>query len=635
MKKLLISIFAIGYILNIAAAENIELQTLQNKPLIKSPKNIEARVVAPTRADEGKMFGYCFDIYDGIGLGPNYIGAVVEGVIEIPEELAQKWVGNQVTAVNIGFASSSSKEVNIYITKDLDGEPAVMQRATMTNELDWNIVQLDESYTIDGDAFYIGYQSVLTSASDYPLAIDGIYSELPYGSIIGISYNGVTQYNSYGSQFGSVCLKAEINGDNFAAFDAMMNTFYQPDFVVANEPFAVFFSILNTGLETITGADITCKVNGVEIPDAEITIYGNIASEEDAFRFIPFGNPGYIYIDGLVSKTVGGNTPIEITVNKLKSDNSSGDFGKGVESQILVASTSYDKNVLVEEYTGTWCGWCPRGIVGMKYMEATYGEKGFIGIAVHYRDDMMVESYRQLGAYYYENVGLPTCSMNRTYQFDPSKETLEEYYLDAIQEKSPIKIDVVADYNEETNVLTATSTTEFAFDKTNPPYAIAFVITENKVGPYLQTNYFSGGKYGETLPGYTELGDPTLEMYNEVARLITGSGGLAGSIPSVVAPEQPYTLSVPLPLDDVQDVQKCTVIAMVLNTQTGVVENSAKYVINPAAGVESIEDENLGDGIIRAYNLQGVKMMETGNPDDINNLPKGIYIVNGKKVVVK
>ena len=52
------------------------------------------------------------------------------------------------------------------------------------------------------------------------------------------------------------------------------------------------------------------------------------------------------------------------------------------------------------------------------------------------------------------------------------------------------------------------------------------------------------------------------------------------------------------------------------------------------AGVESIVAENT-DGLYRVYNLKGVKVLETKDGSQLNSLAKGIYIVNGKKVLVK
>ena len=46
-------------------------------------------------------------------------------------------------------------------------------------------------------------------------------------------------------------------------------------------------------------------------------------------------------------------------------------------------TATYDRVTVVEEGTGTWCGWCVRGIVALEYMRENYPDK-FIGIGVHY-----------------------------------------------------------------------------------------------------------------------------------------------------------------------------------------------------------------------------------------------------------
>lgn len=55
-------------------------------------------------------------------------------------------------------------------------------------------------------------------------------------------------------------------------------------------------------------------------------------------------------------------------------------------------------------------------------------------------------------------------------------------------------------------------------------------------------------------------------------------------------------------------------------------------MVTPDAGVDSILNN---DGSLRVYNLQGVKILDVKNPLESVNLPKGIYIINGKKTVVK
>ena len=51
------------------------------------------------------------------------------------------------------------------------------------------------------------------------------------------------------------------------------------------------------------------------------------------------------------------------------------------------------------------------------------------------------------------------------------------------------------------------------------------------------------------------------------------------------------------------------------------------------AGIETLVSEG-NDGIFRVYNLNGVKLLETKDASQLRSLDKGIYIVNGKKIII-
>lgn len=52
------------------------------------------------------------------------------------------------------------------------------------------------------------------------------------------------------------------------------------------------------------------------------------------------------------------------------------------------------------------------------------------------------------------------------------------------------------------------------------------------------------------------------------------------------------------------------------------------------AGIESITNEFPNDDTYRVFNLQGSKLMETKDIERVKSLEKGIYIINGKKVML-
>ena len=55
--------------------------------------------------------------------------------------------------------------------------------------------------------------------------------------------------------------------------------------------------------------------------------------------------------------------------------------------------------------------------------------------------------------------------------------------------------------------------------------------------------------------------------------------------------------------------------------------------INEESGIETIKGESASS--YNVYDLKGRLILSTSNKDDINNLEKGLYIINGKKCIVK
>ena len=52
-----------------------------------------------------------------------------------------------------------------------------------------------------------------------------------------------------------------------------------------------------------------------------------------------------------------------------------------------------------------------------------------------------------------------------------------------------------------------------------------------------------------------------------------------------------------------------------------------------SAGIEDILNDN--DCFYKVYTLQGINVMTTTDKSLINNLPSGLYIINGKKALIR
>lgn len=99
--------------------------------------------------------------------------------------------------------------------------------------------------------------------------------------------------------------------------------------------------------------------------------------------------------------------------------------------RIVFAEMKYNKVAVMEEMTGTWCGYCPYGYSLMNYLVDKYNGKDgnplAVGVAVHNGDPMVINYIdqgiaaigRPLGA-----DGYPSMIINRVAPMHPSNSRL-------------------------------------------------------------------------------------------------------------------------------------------------------------------------------------------------------------------
>jgi hypothetical protein len=232
-----------------------------------------------------------------------------------------------------------------------------------------------------------------------------------------------------------------------------------------------------------------------------------------------------------------------------------------------------------EEATGTWCGWCPRGTVAMATMKQKYPEN-FIGIAVHNNDPMVVTAY-DTGVSRAVGYSYPSGLFNRITVCDPSN--FEETLNNKINEITPAKISLQAQFVDNTHASVKLSAlVDFAVNLAIADFRIAFAITENHVRGtnegYNQSNYYSGGDYGQ-MGGFEALPNPvpaSQMIYEDVARAIVGGfDGFQGSLPaSIKAGRQEHfehTLTLP---SNIQNFANVEIAALLIDNKSGEIINA-------------------------------------------------------------
>lgn len=273
-----------------------------------------------------------------------------------------------------------------------------------------------------------------------------------------------------------------------------------------------------------------------------------------------------------------------------------GDPSNNVENGVLhnTLSQATDKAVVIEEGTGTWCGWCPRGAVAMDYMTSTY-PSDFIGIAVHNGDPMTVTEYDDAAGI----SGFPGANVDRTLLgVSVSQGLFEQYYTDRVNMGVPANIDAVSS-GAGANV-TVDVTANFYTPVSGASFRLAVVITEDGVtgttSNYNQANYYSGGGQG-AMGGYESLPDPVPAaqmVYDHVGRaLLGGYDGQVGSVPGVIADGTVAAYSFSYTIPATSDRANMHAVAMLIDSQTGEIVNAKQISIAEDASIATVDAMNM------------------------------------------
>ena len=192
------------------------------------------------------------------------------------------------------------------------------------------------------------------------------------------------------------------------------------------------------------------------------------------------------------------------------------------------------KNVLIEESTGTWCQYCPSGIYYIDSLVTMYDN--VIAVAIHTNDVMAVEEYFTAGNF----SQAPEANIGRRYQNKSTDQWFNFVQQEmAVQPKSTVTVE--NQFNESTRLLTSTITID-AIENIEGNYKIGAIITEDAVtGPapqYNQANQYSN--YYFPMGGFENLPNPVPAnrmAFDHVARHLLG--GYNGESEQVAADRCP------------------------------------------------------------------------------------------------
>lgn len=275
---------------------------------------------------------------------------------------------------------------------------------------------------------------------------------------------------------------------------------------------------------------------------------------------------------------------------------------------ILSITNSAVRKVVVEEFTGMWCGWCPSGIVAMDKIEQAYPNDVAV-ICAHVGDsqspDAMVDqSYAELSF----GVGqYPSALLNRYTLLDPYYGTGNgiEKDVEAMRASAcEARMGIASELSDDGKSVNVTAIVEPMMDLDVKDYSLTYVLTEDGVTGYEQTNYFAK-EYGEIsvdelpedLKFLATAGPKYKPTFNDVSRLITGVGGIEGSFDNKVFTAgkkvmHNYTITLP---SNIANIDNVSVTAILFDATSGEIVTAEKALIGESVfstGLENVVVNN-------------------------------------------
>jgi len=354
-----------------------------------------------------------------------------------------------------------------------------------------------------------------------------------------------------------------------------------------NEPVLITGTVENKGSNAITFLEITWT-------DGEDTH----TDELDNIN-IPVG--GTYVFEHSVAAVLTSASALLIDVSIANPNGAAdGEVEDGLRSLLLTGVSSVPtKRVLVEEGTGTWCGWCPRGFVAMEHMDANYPET-FIGIMVHNGDPMVVSAHDSNSGFN----GFPGAHVDRRLRnLSVSTNDFVAYHDAGTREVVPFEVEVMAVYNDADRSVSieATATSYSLMEDMDLRFSIIMVedTVKGTGSTWNQANFYSSTAANLPLVGYGFNWQqepnpiPAARMhYNEISRaLLGGYNGQAGVLPVDWEDGQSFTQTFSYTVPAISNPNNMRAVAILIDGDNGHILNAAKGSLIMSTSVQHVNNE--------------------------------------------
>ena len=631
MKKIFTFIIALAF----AGATSVQAQIWQKSNTVK-PAIFKSQKRA---SDNRPWWGYVEPDADLSGLGVQ-ADDTYHCAIFVPGN--SDAVDKTIKAIRFALYSPNATNVKVWLSSSLpasaEAADIAIEEVNDANLIGYIDAPLSTPYTITSKGVYVGYSFTITKVeyqSDaFPIAI--VSTSDASNALIIKTNNAVPNWSDMkGQKFGRLYLGLLLDGE-YPAYSATPHAFNQPTVLLGSSTTAKL-PITNWGTTTLNSIDYIITTDGTDSAEEHADLSSGIL----------YGISNFVEIS-ISADTEKGIKNKKLTITKVNGNNNMAD-SKSVDFSVATVDQIVEHRVAVEEFTGTGCGYCPRGLVGMDNLRKQFGDK-FVGIGLHQYNsgDAMYINPNNYARLSFE--GAPECTIERTIYTDPYDgdgygiaETFQRY-LDI---PALVGVEVMGTWNEDQTKVDATATVQALIDGTN--YNLEFVLIGDGLtgtgSAWNQTNYYyqysasqlpedlaqfgKGGTYGKSsIAGW---------IFNDVAlssSYVSGSNKATGftNLSSTEPASSSYTLSMPTKtaLLNAIDKEQVYVIALLIK-EDGTIANAAKAKVEayvPSA-ISTINSDNASETV--RYTLDGRQITAPQHGLNIIKMSDGTV----RKVIVK
>lgn len=539
-----------------------------------------------------------------VGSGDNAdvvkVGDEVVQLIRVPDNVVASVAGSNVASVTFysglyvdpdhmsdGYQKPKYSTVDVILCHGLKETPFYAETTSVPDgyltkkTLDLATPQLVEA----GRPLYVGVRLKVANELDFYLPVDGQTGSAVEGNnyayVVTDDASNSADWHRGASQ-GNACIRVTFEGSTLPSNGVSFVSGETPVAVNTGTPFAVPVTVRGTAANKAATVTVDYRIDG-QTKSWTGNVLDPVTREP---RAIGQGETGLIEVSGIVSSNPSTSSLLYLSGTKV---NGSDNFTASNSTLTMTFPTftldeGFERIPVMEEATSVNCAWCPSGIALMNYLEEEY-PGSFIAIAYHVNfsgnDPMTVGSGQQWVNYYakgypfglYNRDTRANAMLGRVWTFAELAKIADDYYAKVRSANTYAGIELKADFTDDSKTaVKADAKVKFALDMpAGEGYKISYALTQDKMGPYRQSNSYAGSDYD--MAGWQDLGARPTVFHNHVARELVGFPGVDNSVKAQMRKGEECDHSQVISLENVTG-SRVKVVAMLVNNLTRQVANA-------------------------------------------------------------